>query len=58
MSQKPSASSRGNATRFEPIMSGPKNWPNGPSTTDDIIIIIIVPCSPTTIRYCSGPMMW
>ena len=51
MSQKPSASSRGNATRFDPISSGPKYWPNGPRMTEDIIIIIIVPCSPTTIRY-------
>ena len=50
MSQKASASSRGNAIRLEPIMSGIRYWPNGPSTTDDIIIIIMVPCSPTTIR--------
>ncbi len=58
VSQKPSASSRGNATRLDPISSGPKYWPNGPRMTEDIIIIIIVPCSPTTIRYCSGPMRW
>ena len=50
VSQNPTASIRGNAIRFEPIISGAKYWPNGPSTTDDIIIIIIVPCSPTTMR--------
>ena len=50
VSQKASASSRGKAIRLEPIMSGIRYWPNGPSTTDDIIIIIMVPCSPTTIR--------
>ena len=58
MSQKPSASIRGNATRLDPISSGPKNWPNGPRMTEDIIIIIIVPCSPTTMRYSFGPMRW
>ena len=52
MSQNPSASRRGNATRFDPIRIGPKYWPNGPRMTDDIIIIIMVPCSPTTMRYC------
>ena len=41
---------RGNAIRLDPIISGSRYWPNGPSTTDDIIIIIMVPCSPTTIR--------
>ena len=58
MSQKPSASIRGNATRLEPISSGPKYCPNGPRMTEDIIIIIMVPCSPTTIRYWLGPRRW
>ena len=58
MSQNPIASIRGNAIRFEPIMSGAKYWPNGPSTTDDIIIIIMVPCSPTTIRYALELSRW
>jgi hypothetical protein len=50
VSQNPSASSLGKAIRFDPIMSGAKYWPNGPRMTEDIIIIIIVECSPTTIR--------
>jgi hypothetical protein len=50
VSQNPSASIRGNAIRFDPIISGAKYWPSGPRMTDDIIIIIIVLCWPTTIR--------
>ena len=58
MIQNESASRRGNAIRLDPIISGSRYWPNGPSTTDDIIIIIIVPCSPTTMRYALAFMMW
>ena len=58
VSQNDSASSRGNAIRLDPIISGIRKLPNGPSTTDDISIIIIVPCSPTTIRYVEALMMW
>ena len=33
--------------RREPIMSGTSQLPSGPTTADEAIIIMIVPCSPT-----------
>ena len=45
--QNENASTRGNAMRREPIMSGTSQLPSGPTTTDEAIIIMIVPCSQT-----------
>ena len=33
--------------RREPIMRGISQFPRGPTTAEDAIIIMIVPCSPT-----------
>ena len=45
--QKENASTRGYAMRREPIISGISQLPSGPTTADEAIIIMIVPCSPT-----------
>ena len=46
--QKLNASTRGNAVRREPIMSGTSQLPSGPTMTEVAIIIMTVPCSLTT----------
>ena len=51
VSQNVSASILGNAIRLEPIISGTKKFPNGPRMKADVIMIIIVPCRPTRVRY-------
>ena len=45
--QNEKASTRGKAMRREPIMSGTSQLPSGPTTTEEAIIIMIVPCSLT-----------
>jgi hypothetical protein len=45
--QKEKASTRGKAIRRLPIISGTSQLPKGPTTADDAIIIMMVPCSPT-----------
>ena len=32
--------------------------PSGPTTIEDAIIIMIVPCSPTMVMYVPGPKKW
>ncbi len=53
-SQNDSASSRGNAIRRLPIMSGTKKCPNGPRMMLETIMIIMAPCRPTIVRYWPG----
>ena len=38
--------------RRDPIMSGTSQLPRGPTTMDEAIIIMIVPCSLTTGCRC------
>ena len=51
---KENASTRGKAMRRAPIMSGTSQLPRGPTTTDEAIIIMIVPCSLTIEMYVPG----
>ena len=45
--QKEKASTRGYAMRLVPIMSGTNQFPSGPTTAEEAIIIMMVPCSLT-----------
>ena len=44
--------------RRDPIIRGISQFPRGPTTAEDAIIIMIVPCSPTIAMYVPGPNTW